>query len=193
MCEQKCKRGTYGENCAHNCSSHCKGGDQLCNYKSGQCDLGCVEGYTGEKCLQKVAAESEQVCRNRTYGTNCLKRCSEHCAGPQKPCHPVSGACSKGCSDGYIGPQCLIAQTKSQSKAPSVPKSAFINWTFVFICTNICLFASGIMLSRKDKLRRKIASTLNRNSRTSTNTGPDSPTAETTEASDEEDETEDTV
>lgn len=36
---------------------------------------------------------------------NCNERCSGHCIN-NKPCHHVSGECSNGCKDGYIGLLC---------------------------------------------------------------------------------------
>lgn len=44
-------------------------------------------------------------CSSDYYGMNCNERCSGHCIN-NKPCHHVSGECSNGCKDGYIGLLC---------------------------------------------------------------------------------------
>lgn len=45
------------------------------------------------------------VCPSGYYGLNCKERCSGHCMN-DKPCDFVSGYCSNGCHDGYLGTRC---------------------------------------------------------------------------------------
>lgn len=45
----ECDNGTYGYNCANNCSGHCLNGSP-CNINSGHCDRGCAPGYNFVDC-----------------------------------------------------------------------------------------------------------------------------------------------
>ena len=51
LCFVECKNGTYGYNCANNCSGHCLN-DSPCNKQTGHCDLGCTPGYYKNKCSE---------------------------------------------------------------------------------------------------------------------------------------------
>lgn len=42
-----CPYGKYGENCHLSCPNNCNG---LCDLKTGNCLLGCLDGWLGEKC-----------------------------------------------------------------------------------------------------------------------------------------------
>lgn len=45
----ECDVGTFGYNCANNCSGHCLDGSP-CNKYSGHCERGCNPGYTNDDC-----------------------------------------------------------------------------------------------------------------------------------------------
>lgn len=49
---------------------------------------------------------SEIVCSSGYFGMDCKKKCSGHCMN-NEPCHHVSGMCTSGCQDGYIGEHCI--------------------------------------------------------------------------------------
>lgn len=44
-------------------------------------------------------------CPTGYFGKSCRERCSGHCIN-NKPCDHVSGECSNGWQDGYIGAHC---------------------------------------------------------------------------------------
>lgn len=44
-----CNNGTYGFDCAYNCSGHCLH-NSPCNKTTGNCEGGCEPGYTDENC-----------------------------------------------------------------------------------------------------------------------------------------------
>nr|XP_034316286.1 uncharacterized protein LOC105324500 [Crassostrea gigas] len=48
-CSQECRIGHYGENCVHNCSKNCNLTSR-CDRKTGQCEGGCITGWTGNRC-----------------------------------------------------------------------------------------------------------------------------------------------
>lgn len=45
------------------------------------------------------------VCSIGYYGMGCRGKCSAYCVN-NEPCDHVSGECSNGCQDGYIGIYC---------------------------------------------------------------------------------------
>lgn len=48
-CILECENGTYGFNCAKNCTGHCLN-DSPCNKQTGICDMGCSAGYQDDYC-----------------------------------------------------------------------------------------------------------------------------------------------
>lgn len=44
-------------------------------------------------------------CSPDHFGVDCRERCSGHCLN-DKPCDHVSGMCTIGCQDGFIGKHC---------------------------------------------------------------------------------------
>lgn len=44
-------------------------------------------------------------CPTGYFGKSCRERCSGHCTN-NASCDHVSGECSNGCQDGYIGTHC---------------------------------------------------------------------------------------
>lgn len=44
-------------------------------------------------------------CPSGNYGMKCRERCSSHCINIET-CDHVSGKCTRGCQDGYIGAHC---------------------------------------------------------------------------------------
>lgn len=51
-------------------------------------------------------------CPPEYFGMYCKELCSGHCIN-NKPCHHVSGECSNGCKDGYIGSLCTDGKNYS--------------------------------------------------------------------------------
>lgn len=49
----ECDNGTYGYNCANNCSGHCLN-KTPCNKQTGHCDRGCKPGYTDDNCIASI-------------------------------------------------------------------------------------------------------------------------------------------
>ncbi|XP_062599879.1 multiple epidermal growth factor-like domains protein 10 [Saccostrea cucullata] len=85
-----CISGRYGQDCAFNCSGHCFN-DKPCNPKTGQCDSGCSDGYTGTSC--------DTACLPGHYGKNCSNNCSINCADN---CRKTDGLCE--CKAGFKSP-----------------------------------------------------------------------------------------
>ncbi|KAK3779065.1 hypothetical protein RRG08_053488 [Elysia crispata] len=67
-------------------------------------------------------------CRPGTYGIDCRKTCSPHCAGPDNACHSTLGTCDKGCDPGYRPPRCT---------------SECIPGTYGRECKNLCSLHCG--------------------------------------------------
>lgn len=44
-------------------------------------------------------------CPSRYFGLDCRQLCSGNCKSDE-PCDHVSGACTNGCKDGYVGARC---------------------------------------------------------------------------------------
>lgn len=47
-----CRIGHYGKNCVHNCSTNCNV-TRRCDRVTGQCEGGCITGWTGSICNQR--------------------------------------------------------------------------------------------------------------------------------------------
>lgn len=45
-------------------------------------------------------------CDRDYFGLDCREHCSGHC-NKNEPCDHVSGVCSGGCQDGYLGARCF--------------------------------------------------------------------------------------
>ncbi|XP_062573999.1 receptor-type tyrosine-protein phosphatase F-like, partial [Saccostrea cucullata] len=93
----ECLIGTFGEDCAKNCSVYCLGGP-FCNKQNGHCENGCSPGYRGNLC--------NDFCRNGSFGQNCGddcsaqfcqagnfgEKCSEICdSNCNQTCHHING------------------------------------------------------------------------------------------------------
>ena len=48
-----CEDGTYGLNCAYNCSGNCLN-DYPCNKQNGHCGGGCKPGYIKDLCNERM-------------------------------------------------------------------------------------------------------------------------------------------
>ena len=57
----ECSAGRYGESCSETCGDQCQG----CNRFSGVCELGCLPGWTGQRC--------DEPCK---FGNNKFIMCS---------------------------------------------------------------------------------------------------------------------
>ncbi|XP_071167497.1 scavenger receptor class F member 2-like [Mytilus edulis] len=56
-CTKECPEGSYGMNCAFNCSIHCV--YKMCNPKSGNCTYGCEYGWSGVFCDDDILTPEE--------------------------------------------------------------------------------------------------------------------------------------
>ncbi|XP_052692275.1 uncharacterized protein LOC128170528 [Crassostrea angulata] len=56
-CSQECRIGHYGKNCVHNCSTNCNVTSR-CDRITGQCEGGCITGWTGNSCNQRINRQS---------------------------------------------------------------------------------------------------------------------------------------
>ncbi|XP_062610173.1 uncharacterized protein LOC134271954 [Saccostrea cucullata] len=52
MCKDECAWGWYGAGCKRQCMGHCRG-NITCNHVTGNCDGGCLAGWTGKECKQR--------------------------------------------------------------------------------------------------------------------------------------------
>lgn len=50
------------------------------------------------------------VCSAGYYGMDCKGRCSGHCIN-NEPCDRVSGVCTRGCQNGFVGTYCNHCKT----------------------------------------------------------------------------------
>ncbi|RUS69658.1 hypothetical protein EGW08_022585, partial [Elysia chlorotica] len=88
-CLKRCPSGFYGSGCSKECSIHCKTNKHFtreCDYVTGHCLNGCLNGRIGENCQ--------------------YDKCSDHCKGGNKQCDGRFGTCLSGCEPGYIGLEC---------------------------------------------------------------------------------------
>lgn len=79
----ECSDGSYGDNCSHQCSGHCRN-NIACNHETGQCNGGCSEGWFSGNCSQQ-----------------CVGQCREDIT-----CNETTGLCDKGCDAGWSGYMC---------------------------------------------------------------------------------------
>ncbi|XP_052268808.1 scavenger receptor class F member 1-like [Dreissena polymorpha] len=86
-----CKPGYYGNACVTRCPFNClpNANDNLvrCDFTSGTCTEGCIDGR---------------------FGPMCERQCNQTCAGSAKRCQR-DGVCSDGCINGYYGDYCQHA------------------------------------------------------------------------------------
>lgn len=91
-CQQLCRPGSFGVNCASVCPATCTGGS--CRPETGFC-YRCRAGFTGPKCSLK--------CRSGFFGEGCKRPCPVNCF--QNACDPFTGFCER-CLKGYGGVKC---------------------------------------------------------------------------------------
>lgn len=75
-------------------------------------------------------------CERNAFGLDCKELCSGHCNN-NEPCDHVSGVCSGGCQNGYIGARCFNCKMRI----------SLLKWYFkynsVFIKVYLLLLASN--------------------------------------------------
>ncbi|XP_062576058.1 uncharacterized protein LOC134237898 [Saccostrea cucullata] len=99
FCNETCSRGFYGMECRLRCGKCAK--NAKCNHVNGSCPSSdCIPGFK-----QTDDQMCNKECDNGTFGNNCEKNCSGHCAGGIS-CNKTNGACPGGCKDGWISPKC---------------------------------------------------------------------------------------
>ncbi|XP_066266407.1 uncharacterized protein [Branchiostoma lanceolatum] len=96
-CQTKCPHGTYGKNCARNCS--CQNGD-TCGPSDGDCN--CTDGWYGKDC--------SKPCPNGRFGWRCQEVCG--CKN-NATCDNVDGSCA--CVTPWTGRHCGQLQTSTAS------------------------------------------------------------------------------
>ncbi|XP_070213121.1 uncharacterized protein [Littorina saxatilis] len=89
-----CPSGTYGVECAKNCSAACV--DDVCGRLSGYCTDGCKSDMDVPEC--------RKTCKQGLYGDQCKQHCSKTCA--EDVCDETSGHCLQGCKEGWTGDRC---------------------------------------------------------------------------------------
>ncbi|KAK7501535.1 hypothetical protein BaRGS_00007339 [Batillaria attramentaria] len=92
-CKKPCPPQTIGIHCNQSCG-HCAHGS-ICSAKSGECPLGCAEGYSGDDCRDKCLSGCKSV--------SC-QTCQENASKCLKP----KGTCLKGCLSGWFGRDCRL-------------------------------------------------------------------------------------
>ena len=111
LCEE-CIPTWHGNECEDRCL-HCK--EDVCFQSSGNCIMGCQDGYYTELCNTPCLFEGCQdcvrdngtckKCKEGKYGIDCSKDCSQYCTG--RTCNIVSGVCDSGaCVPGYWSETC---------------------------------------------------------------------------------------
>ncbi|XP_063423309.1 uncharacterized protein LOC134707479 isoform X1 [Mytilus trossulus] len=91
FCNQPCKQGTWGKNCANNCSCN-SNNTQFCDPIIGLCK--CSPGYHDDQC--------NTPCPTGYYGVNCAGVCN--CSKANSQCNPRTGNCM--CNSGWMGSNC---------------------------------------------------------------------------------------
>ncbi|XP_053397353.1 protein draper-like [Mercenaria mercenaria] len=96
------------------CSQYCSNG---CDSNQ-NCLYGCENGWTGQKCTERCAAQCGKcsqndaknckICKGDFYTETCTHPCSLHCSAfPDSPrCNIDNGTCLNGCDKGYWGDKC---------------------------------------------------------------------------------------
>lgn len=90
VCDTSCPIGSFGTNCAQNCTCLSERESSPCNHVDGTCN--CLPGYIRSTC--------EQECPDGFYGQDCLDVCN--CVNGD--CDFITGFCN--CSIGYVGVAC---------------------------------------------------------------------------------------
>ncbi|CAG2230439.1 MEGF10_11 [Mytilus edulis] len=114
-----CPYGKYGDNCQSTCPKNCNG---FCDLDTGNCVLGCLDGWLGEKCetvnclspsCDHVTGQCKSGCFLTNEGFNCTDECnigyfgwncSETCNGCiADECNHINGICKNDsvCKTGY--------------------------------------------------------------------------------------------
>ena len=104
LCENKCKRGTYGENCLKSCS--CSVGFS-CHHISGEC-VKCPNNTFGDKC--------EEVCDCNKNGTALCSHVDGRCF-----CEPnwFGSKCDLYCPFGFMDGDCQPSTENTTCSCPS--------------------------------------------------------------------------
>ncbi|KAL3880530.1 hypothetical protein ACJMK2_032764 [Sinanodonta woodiana] len=100
--EGVCQLGHFGDVCNEMCGN-CLYVKDSCNSSTGQCTMGCQQGWRGGKC--------KRGCKKGTYGYNCNDTCGM-CLNGNNSCSTTDGSCILGCSAGYQGENCKLECSK---------------------------------------------------------------------------------
>lgn len=141
----KCKNGFYGSLCNKECLN-CYNGS--CDQYTGHCRIGCIEGMTGQDCLDS--------CSPGFYGQNCKETCG-HCKDGT-PCYMTSGECQLGCDVGWTGLTCHdgvkvageVKQQKSEAGTAAVTGGAIGGVLLVIVVIVMMVF---VIRQRKNFIR----------------------------------------
>ncbi|XP_052764466.1 multiple epidermal growth factor-like domains protein 10 isoform X2 [Mya arenaria] len=118
-----CQTGHHGYDgsyftCSNTCNNTCA--NNSCHALNGQCDQGCVDGYSGPFCNVSCPTNCKSchqyngkcnLCSYEYWGEYCLKNCSENCMHINESlstCDITSGECKYGCQYGTHGSHCNI-------------------------------------------------------------------------------------
>ncbi|WAR16520.1 TENX-like protein, partial [Mya arenaria] len=118
-----CQTGRHGHDgsyytCRNTCNNTCV--NMSCDVLNGQCDQGCVDGYSGPFCNISCPTNCKSChqyngecdfCSKDFWGKKCLNNCSENCTHINESlssCDITSGECKHGCQNGTHGSFCNI-------------------------------------------------------------------------------------
>ncbi|WAR16473.1 TENX-like protein, partial [Mya arenaria] len=118
-----CQNGRHGydgsyNTCRNTCNKACA--NNSCDALKGQCDQGCVDGYSGPFCNISCPSNCKSchqdngecdLCAYGFWGEYCLNNCSENCTRINNLlsiCDITFGDCKYGCSHGTHGSLCNI-------------------------------------------------------------------------------------
>ncbi|XP_067684356.1 receptor-type tyrosine-protein phosphatase epsilon-like [Haliotis asinina] len=110
----ECSAYWFGDQCDREC--RCKDTYEVCDTRTGQCDSGCEDGWTGLDCHSVLKPNDDppelldreyQKCQDGTYGFNCTGRCGRCQSG--QSCYKIGGEC-ESCAHGFKPPFCQVCE-----------------------------------------------------------------------------------
>ncbi|KAI8484641.1 Endothelial cell-specific molecule 1 [Branchiostoma belcheri] len=127
-CQTKCPHGTYGKDCARNCS--CRNGAN-CSSSDGWCD--CTDGWYGRDC--------SKPCLNGRFGQGCSGVCT--CKN-NATCSNVDGSCT--CVRSWTGENCDQWQTSRDRDEPLIESLVPLGSLVVLVAVvTAILYKTGIL------------------------------------------------
>ncbi|CAG5114849.1 unnamed protein product [Candidula unifasciata] len=155
-----CAPGTFGDDCSFKCSEFCTKnsvGVHSCKDPTGDCDEGCLNGYTESTCTER--------CPIGTYGKDCTQVCGPKCLEAKEPntssCHHASGVCLLGCQDEAFGPLCNSKVENSVRQSAGGNDTSYLN-LIIGLFVGVLVLLPVLYCLRKKKPTRSHAEERNR-------------------------------